>query len=362
MNLKPVHILTHLTFIPFIILLTACGGGDDAGGDGVGGDVGDGLSDELFSLLTCEERGFEPNGVSTKTSAPFQAGYGVSTWTANCVDNQLTDYPDSTDENPHYALSTSYSGTVYDEQSQHSFSNGVYNNKTFQILTDPDTGEYRVRYGMYLVQPNGSRRFFNTGMEKRYDSGAVLLSLMAASLRIGEDGYYEQDEYFFNFVDHCTYTLDGLVLHGLVECYRTINGQLDSQISFEFGVREGISRSYSINPYTGENFVSWEAPYVNGVIHGIQKIYAYTIYGDIYLAWYDTYVNGFKEGIHETYWPGTTQVDERWIYVRNKLHGPYVSYYSNGIWAVVGQYTNDAQSGEWKYYDDLDGYDYSVFY
>ncbi|WP_026209549.1 toxin-antitoxin system YwqK family antitoxin [Cytophaga aurantiaca] len=61
---------------------------------------------------------------------------------------------------------------------------------------------------------------------------------------------------------------------------------------------------------------------------------------------------GDREGLFELYYPDTTQLKERSIYMDNKLNGSYETYYLNGQLAKKYEYSNGFGSGPFIEYDD----------
>ena len=206
----------------------------------------------------CTERGFSAEGVSTMTDT---AGYS---WSANCVNDQLTDYEGSTVETPNFALKR----LKHDESSpeifdyEYSYIDGVATGHSVEYALDWSTDA--ITYAWPYV--NGIRNGTAKGESQVYP------------------GIYEEAPW-----------VDG-VLHGTVTGYRS-DGSMRYIHPYENGLKHGLHVAYDLN-----GNISVEEPYNNGIYDGTVKYYNYTRDGTIYYLSSETpYVEGLRNGVRKLY-------------------------------------------------------------
>ena len=118
------------------------------------------------------------------------------------------------------------------------------------------------------------------------------------------------------------------------------NGNLEIEVPYKNGKREGISKNYY------ENGNLWgETPYKNGVIEGVGKTY----YESGKLMEETPYKNGKRDGISKDYYENGNLWGET-PYKNGKIDGIAKLYYENGNMLSEITYMNDEVHGSVKFY------------
>ena len=230
-----------------------------------------GINDVEIEDTSCTGRGFIAEGESLFVNSNGEE------WRGHCVNNQLTDYTDSTLEAPHYALLRlsvviNTSNETFNVEHHYSYTDGIDNNISIRKTFDVN--------GALLEESPYVNGLLHGIQKSFYESGELKSETpYAEGLKQGINKRYYIDGTLsgeFSYIDD--------LMHGLSISYYS-NGFVHIQNSLIDGVRQGVAKIYN-----DRGVLVWDNIYVDG---NLTKALLYDADGSLSVE--QTYVDGNLE-------------------------------------------------------------------
>lgn len=130
------------------------------------------------------------------------------------------------------------------------------------------------------------------------------------------------------------------------------NGSLEAEENFKQGVLDGRKIVYRFG-----GIIKSSEIYKNGKVDGVKTVY----YDNGFKQEVASYKNGLRDGI-STWYNQSEVITIQYTYKAGLLEGTAKAFFFSSKLQSEGDYLNDQENGEWKYYDETGKQVKSVFY